>query len=142
MVLNGVHFHWTAFFVPLHILELYIFALAIAFFLSAAYVKFRDLGHIWEVFLQGALYATPIIYPLQLVMGYSLVAAQALMLSPVAVVMQSARYDLVTQKDTVTAGQLFSNPLWLILPHLIVIVSIILAAIYFKKSQKYFAENV
>ncbi len=142
MIFDKVDFHWSALLLPIHIIELYIFALAIAFFLSAAYVKFRDLSHIWEVVLQGAFYATPIFYPLQMVIAYSMVAAQALMLNPIAVIIQNSRFDLVSQKDTITADQILSNPAWLILPHVIVVGSIVLATWYFKKNQKYFAENV
>src|SRR5687768_2564352 len=52
--LNGVHLSATILLFPLNILELYIVALAIAFLLAALYVKYRDISHIWEVFLQGA----------------------------------------------------------------------------------------
>lgn len=142
MVVDGVDFKWSALLFPLSLIELYIFSLAIAFFLSAAYVKYRDISHIWEVFLQGVFYATPILYPLQMVMQYNFVAAQLLMLSPIAVIIQDARYNLVSQKDTITNTQIISEPLFLILPHAIVIVSIVVAAWYFKKNQKYFAENV
>ena len=142
MLINGVDFHWSALLFPINLFELYIFGLAVAFFLAAAYVKFRDMSHIWEVVLQGAFYATPVFYPLQMVIVYSLVAAQVLMLSPVAVIIQDARYNLITQKDTVTASQIIHDPLLLILPHTIIAVSIVLAVLYFRKSQRYFAENV
>lgn len=142
MVIDKVDFHWTALLFPLHIVELYVFALAIAFFLSAAYVKFRDLSHIWEVILQGAFYATPVFYPIQMVIAYSLIAAQVLMVNPIAVIIQNARFDLITPKDTITAGHIISNPLLLALPHVIVVAAILLAIFYFKKNQKHFAENV
>ncbi len=142
MLVDKVDFKWSLLWFPLHMIELYVFALAIAFFLAAAYVKLRDLSHIWEVVLQGAFYATPVFYPLQMVIAYSVVAAQFLMMNPIAVIIQNARYDLISQKDTITAEQLFSNPLWLVIPHLIVLASIILAIYYFKISQKYFAENI
>lgn len=142
MLIDGVDFKWSALLFPLNVLELYVFAVAVAFFLSAAYVKFRDIAHIWEVLLQGVFYATPILYPLQMVMVFSVVAAQVLMLSPIAVILQDARYNLVTQKDTITNSQIIDNPLLLILPHVFIAVVAVVAIIYFKKSQKYFAENV
>lgn len=142
MIVDGVDFKWSALLFPLNLLELYVLALAIAFLLSAAYVKYRDISHIWEVFLQGVFYATPILYPLQMVMKYNYLAAQFLMLSPIAVIMQDARYNLVNQADTITNSQIISNPWLLALPHLIVAVVIVVATLYFKKNQKYFAENV
>lgn len=142
MVVDQVTIGWSALLFPLHVIELYLFALAIAFFLAAAYVKLRDLSHIWEVILQGAFYATPIFYPLQMVVTYSIVAAQVIITSPIATIVQNARFDLITQRDTITASQLLSDPVWLALPHIVVLLSIAVAALYFRSSQKYFAENV
>ncbi len=143
MVIDGVDFGWTALLFPLTILILYVFALAIAFFLAAVNVKYRDIGHIWEVLLQGIFYATPIIYPLQMVIekvGDS--AGQLLMLSPIAVLFQNARAQLVGHNNVITADQLFSNPVWLLLPYTIIIAVLMLAIWYFRKSQSKFAEQV
>lgn len=153
IVINGVHLHWTALLLPLNILELYIFALAVAFFLSATYVKYRDISHIWEVLMQGVFYATPILYPVQTIAGAGVVTAaqvlasnhgwmaQLIMLNPVAMFIQDARYNAITHQ-AIQTSQLFSNPLWIAIPYAISVVAIVLAVYYFKKNQKYFAENV
>lgn len=153
MLLNGVDFRWNMLLIPLNIIELYIIALAIAFFLAAIYVKYRDVSHIWEVIMQGAFYATPVLYPVQLLAGKDIqtvtqilessnhLIVQAVMLNPVAQVIQDARYNTITDQ-AVTTNQLFSNPLWLLLPYGIVILVVVGATYYFKKNQKYFAENV
>ena len=52
---------------PLLFVELVALSVSLAFFLSALYVRFRDLSYIWEVMLQAAFYATPIIYPLSMI---------------------------------------------------------------------------
>lgn len=140
VMINGVDVTSLALLVPLNILELYVFALAIAFLLGALYVKYRDISHIWEVFLQGAFYATPILYPITMVLQQSELAGKILMLNPVAQIIQDARYNLITQQS-VTTSQLFDGFLAL-LPYLIVVVSILFASWYFKKNQRYFAENV
>lgn len=142
MIFDGVDFKWSALFFPLNVLELYIFALAVAFFLAAAYVKYRDISHLWEVFLQGLFYATPILYPLQMVIKFNMFAAQLLMLSPIAVIFQDARHNLVSQSSTILNTEIISNPLLLALPHAIVVAAVVLAVYYFKKNQKFFAENV
>lgn len=141
MLINQVDIKTTILLLPINIVELYVFALALAFFLAAAYVKFRDISHIWEVFLQAAFYATPILYPLSLVTQKSLEAAQVMLLNPVAQVIQDARYNTVTHQ-TVTTDVLINNPLFELIPYFIVIASIVFASWYFKRSQKYFAENV
>lgn len=141
VLINGVNLHSSIFFLPLNILELYVFALAVAFLLAALYVKYRDLGHIWEVFLQGAFYATPILYPLTMVLAQSELAAKILLLNPVAQIIQDARYNLVTHQ-TPTTDSLIHNPLIYSIPYVIVALSIVFASWYFKRSQKYFSENV
>lgn len=141
LIFNKVDISATILLLPLNIIELYIFSLAVAFFLAAAYVKFRDVSHIWEVFLQAAFYATPILYPLSLVMEKSLEAAQVMLLNPVAQIIQDARYNTVTHQTT-TTDSLIQNPLFASIPYVIVFLSIVFASWYFKKSQKYFAENV
>lgn len=142
MLFDGVDFGWSALLFPVSIATLFAFALATAFFLAAINVKFRDIGHLWEVFLQGLFYATPIIYPLQLVMNYNETAAYLLMLNPIAVLFQDARAQLVGSENVVTASQLFDNPLFLIVPYLIIAIVIATAIWYFKKSQAKFAELV
>lgn len=143
MALDGVDFGWSALLFPFTILVLYIFALALAFFLAALNVKFRDIGHLWEVFMQALFYATPIIYPLQMVIEYGgNAAAQVLMLSPIAVLFQNARAQMVGHENVITADQLFSNPLYLAIPYVIIGCVVVLATIYFKKGQSKFAEQV
>ncbi len=141
ILINGVDIKTTILLIPLNILELYVLALAIAFFLSAVMVKYRDIGYIWEVILQGAFYATPIIYPVSMVMAYNPTAAKILMLNPVAQVIQDARYNMVTHQ-TVTTGSLISNPWVAAIPFIIIFIMIIVAGQYFRKSSKHFAENI
>lgn len=140
IVVNGVHVSWEALWIIPLLLELYIFALAIAFFLAALNVKFRDIGHLWDIFLQAAFYATPILYPLAMVMEQSELAAKLIMLNPVAQIIQDMRYVLVTH-DTIRLYDVIHN--WMIMiPFAIVALFIVMAAYYFRKSAKNFAELI
>lgn len=153
IIFNGVDLHWSVFWLPVNILVLYITAQALAFLLAAVYVKYRDMAHIWEVVLQGAFYATPILYPLQMLAGATAITAadvlassnawvaQLLMLNPIAMVIQDARHNTITDQ-AITTSQLFDNPLWILVPYLIIAMIIFIAISSFKKQQKYFAENV
>lgn len=142
MAVAGVQLSFYALLFPLLILELYVFALSLAFFLSAAYVKYRDISHIWEVILQGAFYATPILYPLTLVITEAgTFIAKLLMLNPVAQIVQDSREVLVTTQ-TITMYDLTTNPLVYLLPFVFVVGFAIFAGLYFKKHSAYFAENV
>lgn len=141
IVLNGVQLTWMSLLVIPLILELYAFALALAFFLSAVNVKFRDVGYLWEVFLQAAFYATPIIYPITLVVEKSAIIAKIIILSPVAQVIQDARYVLVTN-TAVTPTSLLGHKLIDLIPIAIIVSTIVIAALYFKKKSVRFAEDV
>lgn len=142
MIFDGVQFGWSALLFPATILILYVFSLSLAFFLSAVNVRFRDIGHIWEVLLQALFYATPIIYPLQMVLQYNDLAGHLLMLSPIAVLFQNARAQLVGHENVITADQLFSNFIWLTLPYLVIVGVVIVSVWYFRKSQAKFAEQI
>lgn len=141
MIWNGVHLTPYILLFPFNVLELYIFALALAFLLSALYVKYRDVSHIWEVLLQALYYVTPILYPVSIVITFNATLAQFMMLNPIAQIFQDARYNLVTQQ-TQRIYDIIQNPWFIAVPFIIVGLLIILASWYFKKNSRYFAENV
>lgn len=138
MVFTGVDPSSLAVTLPILIVELFLFAIAAAFLLSALYVKFRDISHIWEVLLQAAFYATPILYALN---DVPTKYAKILVLNPVAQIIQDARYITVTQK-TETIYTLYGGFKMYIIPIGIVVVFSILSAAYFRKQSKKFAEEV
>jgi len=140
IIFSGVDLSWHAVLIVPLIIELYIFSLALAFFLAALNVKLRDVGYLWEIFMQAAFYATPVLYPLQMVYAQWPEAAKLLMLNPVAQVIQDARYVLVTE-DTLTIWTLFDD--WKrFIPFIIIGITLIMAVIYFKKNQNKFAEQL
>jgi len=126
---------WLVF--PLLALELFMFALSVAFFLAALYVKFRDLVYIWEVFMQAAIYATPIIYPLSLV-GKNL--RPFFFFNPMAQIIQDARHVLITRDAII--GWTIAGPLIMTACMAIVLAAAIGSYFYFKNQSKWFAENI
>lgn len=122
--------------IPLFV-ELIALSTALAFFLSALYVRFRDLNYIWEVVIQAAFYATPIIYPLSLIPERY---ARLLLLNPMAQIIQDARYVLVTDKAQ-TISQLYGTPWARAIPVGITIVLAIASVIYFRRRSPMFAEE-
>ena len=138
MVLSHVDILATSPLILPLILELFIFSLAMAFFLSAAFVRFRDITYIWEVIMQGAFYATPILYPID---DIPVKAAKLLILSPMAQMIQDARYVLVTHK-TITIDQLYGTHWMRLVPVGITLVTAVVATTYFRRRSRYFAEDV
>lgn len=141
MIWQGVDISKFAFMVPLLLLELFIFAVGLAFVLSTLFVRFRDLNYIWEVVMQAGFYATPVLYPMSYVTEKSIPAAKLLILNPLAQIIQDMRYLLVT-KETLTIQNVYGSHQMRLVPVGIVIASFILFALYFKQRSKYFAEEV
>ena len=147
MIINGVEFRLTILLFPLIVIELYIFALAVAFLLSTLYVKFRDIGHIWDVVMQIWFYITPIIYPLSQIIsmsGFGMVVAKLMLIvNPMAQIIQDARYVLVTTQtetiwNTVGAG----TPLLKIIPIVLTLVLLAIGVVVFRKHSRTFAEDL
>lgn len=145
MIVNGVEFRPTILLFPLVVVELYIFALGITFLLSTMFVRFRDIGHIWDVIMQAWFYATPIIYPLtQLInVGWLSVAKLVLMLNPIAQIIQDARYLVVTTQ-TETIWGLVGQQCWLLklIPLLIIVIVLLVGVTVFRRRSPYFAEEL
>ncbi len=139
LIINHVSLGSSAIMTPLLFLEVYIFALGLSFFLSAAFVKFRDLSYIWEVILQAGFYLTPILYPLSRITNISF--QKLIIINPMAQTIQSARYILVT-KQTTTSRDLYQGDWRHYIPYMIVVIVFIIGVMYFRKSSKYFAENI
>ena len=143
-LINGVapSISWLWVF-PL-VAELYALALGISFLLVAINVKYRDITSIWDVLVQALFYAVPIIYPLTMVIeaggNFGQLAAQVISLNPITQIIQDVRYNLITDA-TVTTWSIVDG--WTkIIPILIVILTLALAALFFRKRSKRFAEEV
>lgn len=126
----------SLFVMILLLLEFYILCLGTSFILSALYVKYRDIGHIWEVVLQLLFYSSAIIYPLSIV---PLRYQKLVLLNPITQIVQDSRYALIS-KDTIIAHNVLSFPLVLI-PYTIPFALLIGGYIYFERSAKNFAEE-
>ena len=138
--INGVEISIYALpLIPLLLIELYALALGISFILSTLFVRFRDIGPIWEVFLQAGMYMTPIIYRISFVADAHPLIAKVMMLSPLAQIIQDARY-LLTSSETATTWQMISNKGIAIIPYLIPFIVLLIGFSIFNKSAKKFAE--
>ncbi|HUD10556.1 MAG TPA: ABC transporter permease [Candidatus Saccharimonadales bacterium] len=124
---------------PLVLGEVYLFALGVSFFLSAAFVKYRDISYIWEVVLQAGFYLTPILYPLSRITN--LTFQKIMLLNPLAQALQDARYITVTKVTTIP-NHIFNGGWYQYIPFVIVLVVLAIGIAYFKKESKYFAENI
>jgi len=141
MIFNHVEIHFHALYAIPLICELFLLSLGLAFLLSALFVRLRDLNYIWEIVLQAAFYATPILYPLALVIEKSELAAKILLLNPMAQIIQDMRQVLVTDQTT-TFEDIFSTGWYRLIPIAITLIFVTSAAWYFRRRSPKFAEEI
>jgi ABC-2 type transport system permease protein len=139
MTIGHIGLNVTVLWLPFIILEIYLLAFGLSLFLSAAFVKYRDMNYIWEVILQAGFYATPVIYPLSRITNITL--QKIILLNPLAQAVQDARYSLITHQ-TITANKVFQGGWYEYIPFLIVLVIMLIGFVYFRTQAKYFAENI
>lgn len=137
---KGTPLSWaTIIFFPLLLIELLVVSVATGFFLSALFVKYRDMEHIWEIFRQALFYTLPIIYPLTLI--HSVQIQKLIILNPLAQIIQDAR-ALITYGGTVTINGLYASQFIILVPLGLIAVALAVSSVYFRKRSKYFAEDI
>lgn len=141
-LINQVDLSIYGFVFPFLLIELYAFSLGCALILATIYVKFRDIGPIWEVFLQIGMYMTPIIYPMSMIEQRAGIGiAKVLLMNPMAQIIQDMRY-LFTSQENLIVSQLIENKLIVAIPYLIPFIVLIIGFVIFNKNSKKFAENI
>lgn len=67
LVIADTSIRWTWLFLPLIIFLLLIFTASVSMLLSALYAKYRDISQAWTVIARVLFYATPVLFPIELV---------------------------------------------------------------------------
>jgi ABC-2 type transport system permease protein len=139
MAYKHVPLTWHAWLMLPLIAELSVLAIALAFLLSALFVKFRDVTYIWEVIMQAGFYATPILYPLSYVPHR---IAKYMLLNPLAQIIQDSRHVLVTPASQ-NLYDFWGGDRWIwAIPLGLTVVMALIGSLYFRSRSKYFAEEV
>lgn len=139
MAIKGVSLLDTTPLVILVIIEMYILALGLSLFLSALFVKYRDVSYIWEVFINVGFYAAPIFYPLARI--HNELFQKLIMINPISQIIQDMRWSVITHEST-TIYQVFNGGFYEYIPFAIVILVLFVGVTYFKKRAKSFAEDI
>jgi len=136
MIVLKVSVNFDLIYLPLILIEYYIFTLGVSLFLGSVFVKFRDIGPIWEVVCQALFYGTPIIYSVTLVPPRLL---KIMMLSPLAQILQDGRAAILPTK-VVTARDVLG--VYSIIPFIFVVLVYIIGYVTFQKMTAKFAEEI
>lgn len=139
---NGIvpRFNWIL-IIPL-LLELYVFVLGVSFLLSALFVRFRDIGQIWELVLQLLFYAMPIIYPV----GFLPPSLRTIVfLNPFAQVLQDVRALVLypdLEPNKITAADAFGFTGGRLIPIAVAFGVFLFGLWVFKRDEPWYAERV
>lgn len=130
-------FDWLL-LIPL-VLELFVVALGVGFFLAALFLRLRDVSQVWELVLQLLFYASPIIYPVQFLPPWSKPIA---FLSPVVQVMQDARRVIIGGTQVITPTQVYGTRWGELIPVAFAVVIFVGGLGFFRWQQPWFAERL
>jgi ABC-type polysaccharide/polyol phosphate export permease len=89
---SGAHLQKHSWLLIVYLVELYVFVVGLALLLCSLFPKFRDIHHIWQVFVQLGFWLTPIIYPISIVPRKYHVL---IFLNPAARIIQGCREALI-----------------------------------------------
>jgi ABC-2 type transport system permease protein len=126
--------------IPL-LVELYLFCLGIGLLVSALYVRFRDVGQIWELASQLLFFASAIFYPIGILPIW---AQKVAFLNPFVQIMQDARHAVLGSSgpNDLTAADVYANAGGRAIPIAIAVVVFIGGLAFFRRDGRYFAERV
>jgi len=115
---------------PLLLLISFMGALGGGFFLAALNVKYRDVRYVLPFFIQMMLFVTPVIYPASIAGKYSWILA----INPLTGVIKAARAAIL--------GNAPINWGLLGISALACFIVLLIGTIFFKKTEKYFADII
>jgi ABC-2 type transport system permease protein len=132
---------------PLILTMLILFSTGMAMWLSAMFVKFRDIQPIWEVVSQILFYASPLIIPAETVRNklahgqFDHILWHIYLLNPLVAIFQQFRHAMVNHA-TLSAGQLLGGWIYLLEPLSIVALTFAIGFWVFNRSAPSVAENL
>ena len=88
MLAMRVELHYTVLLAPIPLMFIVLFSLGVGLILSAITVKFRDIMHLYSVFVTALMYLTPVIYPMSILPDW---LSPIVMLNPIKNILQMFR---------------------------------------------------
>ena len=127
MLITDAPFHATLLLLPIPIFYTFLFSVGLGILLSAVTVFFRDIAHFYSVFILAWTYFTPIFYPVS-----------ALPEGVQAVVKMNPLYLYVTFVRSCIIDGISPEPVLYAQCAVIALVTLVIGAVVFKKSQDKF----
>jgi ABC-2 type transport system permease protein len=137
LLIGKLHLSWSSLLAPLYYVELVVLVLGLSLLLSALFVFFRDLGHIWEIASLVLFYGSAIIYPFQRVPNWLRHIAG---LNPVLQIVQDVRHSLVDAANPLIPSMVTAIGPLVIVPILSTVVVLGVGFLVFNRLTPKFAE--
>ncbi len=141
LLLGQLHLSLRSLVAPLLYIELAALVLGLSLLLSALFVFFRDLGHIWEILSLVLFYGSAVVIPFVTISNYSKKLADIAGLNPIAQIVQDLRHALVLDDPTIPWMGTIIGPL-AIIPILITVAVLVIGFAVFHKLTPRFAESL
>jgi ABC-2 type transport system permease protein len=152
-LLGQMQLGWASLLAPLFLVELYAIVFGLSLLLSALFVFYRDLGHIWEIVSQLILYGSAVIYPFSLVSNGHRVLGFLVGVNPIAQIIEDMRHALVAGNlpyppDSGLHGVAvpwmvsYLGPGLYLIPLVVVVAILALGTVVFRRLSPRFAENL
>jgi ABC-2 type transport system permease protein len=148
--LGHMHLSLRSIAAPLFLLELAVLIMGLSLLLSSAFVFFRDVGHIWEIFQLVLFYGSSIVFPFTLFIstnhkssdyGHLSPLGFVVGLNPIAQIVEDLRHSLVSSaipwmNDSILLG------LWAFVPVGLVVAVFAVGMAVFTRLTPRFAESL
>jgi ABC-2 type transport system permease protein len=138
LLASGIAPMWTWLLFPLVVLALLVFASAVSMLLSALYPRFRDTAILWGVASTALFYATPVLYPLEIVAGD---LGRLLALNPLSPLFELARMWVI-DPDAPGPAAAAGGAAWLLVPAALYVAVCVLAVWVFNREAPRIAEEL
>lgn len=137
----GIDPTWTWLLFPVVLVLLFVITTAVSMIVSALFPRFRDTAIIWSVAATALFYATPVLYPLEVVQNQSQTLADILQINPLAPLFELARTWVI---DPTAPGPVdLAGGFGRLLPAIAIYVAIcVLAAWFFNREAPRIAEQL
>jgi ABC-2 type transport system permease protein len=142
MAVQKVAPRWEWFLVAPLLAELYLFAVTLGLLLAALYVRFRDIGQVWELLSQILFFASAIFFPIGIVPGW---AQKVAFLNPFVQIMQDIRHSLLGGASgpfDLSATAVYAGYGGRLVPLAIAALIAVCGLVVFRREAPYFAERI
>jgi ABC-2 type transport system permease protein len=138
ILVAGIEPRWTWLLLPVVLGPLVLFTTAVAMIVSALYPRYRDVGIIWSVAVTALFYATPVLYPLEIVSG---TLGRLLALNPLSPLFELAR-KWVIDPDAPGPAAAAGGAEWLLIPAVTFVTVCVLSIWIFNREAPRIAEEL